>query len=88
MEGNEYEIEIEQAVVEAFPFEPYSIQRAFSSNLYKALSTKKLGIFESPTGTVTDLPQPSLTSVGQVALDHRRRVSLAGQEQEQPRPHA
>lgn len=35
-----------------FPFEPYPIQKDFMSNLYNALSQEKIGIFESPTGTV------------------------------------
>uniref|UniRef100_A0A1B6DBS7 Helicase ATP-binding domain-containing protein n=1 Tax=Clastoptera arizonana TaxID=38151 RepID=A0A1B6DBS7_9HEMI len=34
-----------------FPFPPYLIQKKFMSNLYMALEEKKLGIFESPTGT-------------------------------------
>ncbi|KAJ8943644.1 hypothetical protein NQ318_005646 [Aromia moschata] len=34
-----------------FPFPPYEIQQNFMKNLYLALETKKLGIFESPTGT-------------------------------------
>jgi hypothetical protein len=35
-----------------FPFEPYPIQKDFMSSLYNALSQEKIGIFESPTGTV------------------------------------
>lgn len=35
-----------------FPFEPYSIQKDFMKELYKVLSDGKIGIFESPTGTV------------------------------------
>ncbi|KAJ8313917.1 hypothetical protein KUTeg_008478 [Tegillarca granosa] len=34
-----------------FPFEPYDIQKSFMSKLYACLSTGKIGIFESPTGT-------------------------------------
>ncbi|XP_043238264.1 ATP-dependent DNA helicase DDX11-like [Amphibalanus amphitrite] len=34
-----------------FPFPPYKAQEDFMKNLYKALEEKKLGIFESPTGT-------------------------------------
>lgn len=37
----------------SFPFKPYKIQHDFMSNLYKAIENKKLGIFESPTGTVS-----------------------------------
>nr|XP_026690790.1 ATP-dependent DNA helicase DDX11 isoform X2 [Ciona intestinalis] len=35
----------------AFPFEPYSIQVDFMKSLYHAIEDKKIGIFESPTGT-------------------------------------
>ncbi len=35
-----------------FPFEPYDIQLDFMKNLYTCLEQGKLGIFESPTGTV------------------------------------
>lgn len=38
-----------------FPFSPYSIQRDFMKNLYECLEGRKLGIFESPTGTVSTL---------------------------------
>jgi len=36
-----------------FPFTPYGIQHDFMTTLYSALENKKLGIFESPTGTVS-----------------------------------
>lgn len=35
-----------------FPFPPYNIQKDFMKNLYAVLEERKLGIFESPTGTV------------------------------------
>lgn len=35
-----------------FPFKPYDIQTEFMQNLYHVIETRKLGIFESPTGTV------------------------------------
>ena len=35
-----------------FPFEPYDIQTKFMKELYFTIENKKLGIFESPTGTV------------------------------------
>lgn len=38
-----------------FPFEPYDIQKKFMSELYKTINDRKLGIFESPTGTVSNL---------------------------------
>ena len=34
-----------------FPFEPYQIQKDFMRNLYSTIEQKKIGIFESPTGT-------------------------------------
>lgn len=36
-----------------FPFEPYTIQHEFMRQLYKVIEHQKLGIFESPTGTVS-----------------------------------
>lgn len=36
-----------------FPFSPYSIQKDFMTSLYAVLEERKLGIFESPTGTVS-----------------------------------
>lgn len=38
-----------------FPFTPYNIQYEFMSNLYKVIENKQLGIFESPTGTVSEI---------------------------------
>lgn len=35
-----------------FPFQPYDIQVEFASHLYDTINTKKMGFFESPTGTV------------------------------------
>ncbi|CAG9559763.1 unnamed protein product [Danaus chrysippus] len=35
----------------SFPFEPYDIQVKFMTELYSTIESKKLGIFESPTGT-------------------------------------
>ncbi|KAJ8922586.1 hypothetical protein NQ315_007616 [Exocentrus adspersus] len=34
-----------------FPYQPYDIQEQFMQKLYFALENRKLGIFESPTGT-------------------------------------
>ena len=34
-----------------FPFEPYSVQRDFMRSMYDTIENKKIGIFESPTGT-------------------------------------
>ena len=35
-----------------FPYQPYDIQEQFMQALYSALDQGKVGIFESPTGTV------------------------------------
>jgi chromosome transmission fidelity protein 1 len=35
-----------------FPFKPYAIQEEFMKELYSVLDQGKIGIFESPTGTV------------------------------------
>lgn len=35
-----------------FPFKPYPIQERFMEALYAVLEQGKVGIFESPTGTV------------------------------------
>lgn len=34
-----------------FPFKPYSIQDQFMRSLYSVIENRKIGIFESPTGT-------------------------------------
>lgn len=44
-----------------FPFPPYSIQHDFMHNLYSVIENKKLGIFESPTGTVSTKMQTNGT---------------------------
>lgn len=36
-----------------FPFPPYPIQKDFMAELYQVLEAGKIGIFESPTGTVS-----------------------------------
>lgn len=36
-----------------FPFQPYDIQLGFMRQLYKCLEQGRVGIFESPTGTVS-----------------------------------
>ena len=36
-----------------FPFTPYAIQKDFMAALYQVLEAGKIGIFESPTGTVS-----------------------------------
>ena len=36
-----------------FPFQPYSIQNEFMQQIYQTLEKGDIGIFESPTGTVS-----------------------------------
>lgn len=38
-----------------FPYQPYNIQLQFMQALYSALDQGKVGIFESPTGTVCEI---------------------------------
>lgn len=37
----------------SFPFQPYNIQEKFMKELYYTIEKGQLGIFESPTGTVS-----------------------------------
>jgi chromosome transmission fidelity protein 1 len=51
---NEENIEIPENF--SFPYEkPYDIQLQLMKALYKTLELKKIGIFESPTGSVSKL---------------------------------
>ena len=36
-----------------FPFQPYDIQKDFMREVYTTLESGQIGIFESPTGTVS-----------------------------------
>lgn len=36
-----------------FPFEPYDVQKQLMSKIYATLEKGGIGIFESPTGTVS-----------------------------------
>lgn len=40
-----------------FPYQPYDIQEQFMQALYGVLQQGKVGIFESPTGTVCMFPR-------------------------------
>jgi len=46
------EVKVEVPHAFPFPFQPYGIQSDLMSKLYEALELGKIGIFESPTGTV------------------------------------
>ena len=43
-----------------FPFPPYDIQEEFMKQLYEVLEEGAIGIFESPTGTVSETSQWTL----------------------------
>ena len=53
MISNLNEMKVEKEMSFEFPFQPYKIQEDFMKNLYDALENDKVGIFESPTGTVS-----------------------------------
>ncbi len=56
MNENKSENEIKIPDDFGFPYEkPYDIQINFMKALYKTLELSKIGIFESPTGTVSYL---------------------------------
>lgn len=38
------------------PYKPYDVQRQFMSTVYKCLEEGKVGVLESPTGTVSTQP--------------------------------
>jgi len=46
------EVKVEVPHAFPFPFRPYDIQLDLMRKLYEALELGKIGIFESPTGTV------------------------------------
>ena len=46
--------EIESSEEFPFPFQPYKIQTQFMKSLYEAIEDKKIGIFESPTGHISN----------------------------------
>jgi chromosome transmission fidelity protein 1 len=55
MDHNQKDLNDELVIPDEFPFpyaRPYDIQLNFMKALYKTLELKKIGIFESPTGTV------------------------------------
>ncbi|KAJ9588736.1 hypothetical protein L9F63_017971 [Diploptera punctata] len=54
-----------------FPFTPYPIQKDFMKHLYLALEERKLGIFESPTGTGKSLSL--ICGALRWLLDHEKR---------------
>lgn len=63
-----------------FPFKPYDIQEKFMKELYVTLENQKLGIFESPTGTVSlrcsSLPPNSLRTSSEFWFYYSIQLSL------------
>ena len=60
-----------------FPFQPYGIQKDFMRALYSALEKGCIGIFESPTGTVSVVRfNSALLSVHAVIRARRKRLIL------------
>lgn len=53
MEINIFKEKLDTPTNFQFPFTPYPIQNDFMKNLYSVIEDGKLGIFESPTGTVS-----------------------------------
>ena len=53
MEASKSDVELQPPDDFPFPFQPYSIQKEFMRSLYHALEKGYVGIFESPTGTVS-----------------------------------
>ena len=56
----------------SFPFQPYEIQQRFMTALYKILVDKKIGIFESPTGTGKSLSL--LCATLRFLKDHEHKI--------------
>ena len=58
----------------AFPFAPYGIQQDFMRELYTAISTGSIGLFESPTGACWCSLAKSMSSVAELrSCPHRHR---------------
>lgn len=51
-----------------FPFPPYDIQQQFMKTLYSSLEDEKLGIFESPTGTVRQIQLETVSCILKLKL--------------------
>lgn len=59
-----------------FPFKPYDIQKAFMKKLYETLEGGNIGIFESPTGTVSQREGEHPLLVLVVASSQGKSLSL------------
>lgn len=71
---------------ETFPFpyeKPYDIQLNFMRSLYKTLELGKIGIFESPTGTVFFTRKRLLTKFNQNNLGKKFEYNLWSYEMAQ-----
>jgi hypothetical protein len=59
-----------------FPYPPYDIQQEFMTRLFDVCERKRVGIFESPTGTVCGLPPWSSVSNWLVIAARVRGVAV------------
>ncbi len=66
----------------AFPFRPYMIQKDFMKELYRTIEDGCVGIFESPTGTVTlsNMKLP-LKLIGEIAQHNLQHLEVAERSQ-------
>lgn len=62
-----------------FPFTPYAIQDEFMRALYSVIENRKIGIFESPTGTGKTLTLMCSTLKWLIDHDQLNRVDLRDQ---------
>lgn len=47
--------EMEEDFIKIFPYKPWPSQLEFMAKLYQFIDERKIGIMESPTGTVSEL---------------------------------
>ena len=57
------------------PFKPYDIQYELMSVIYESVKKGQVGIFESPTGTVSDRRMPKVVPYS-LSFTHHTRQSL------------
>jgi hypothetical protein len=67
--------ELERALQDVFPFDPYDIQLGFMSNMYDCIENQQFGLFESPTGTGKTLS--IICALLTWLKEHRKRLNAA-----------